>query len=191
MDVLRMGYHLTLNSPYRILASKPPATAGNSLLAKSSTTTAIKPKLKQGGDQTHSIMENNTIISVSKADRAAKIKEMETAGFGALRSGLGVPAGKYKFTTPNNEAIYALKPITAGSGQKYGLTLVAGTLIGQEDVNKSVNNVYGLTATDKQFVVTVDQFNAIEPNQTYDIVINEKSRIQSLALASVEVLAEA
>lgn len=186
-----VGYHLTLNSPYRILASKPPATAGNSLLAKSNDNDGNNAKLKTRWRPDASIMENNAIISVSKADRAAKIKEMETAGFSALRSGLGVPAGKYKFTTPNNEAIYALKPITAGSGQKYGLTLIAGTLIGQEEHNKSVNNVYGLTATDKQFVVTVDQFNAIDPNQSYDVVINEKSRIQTLVLSSVEVLAEA
>lgn len=135
-------------------------------------------------------MEANSILVVAKSGRNAAVKAMEDSGFAALRSGLGVAPGKYKFVTPASENIYAVKPIESAKG-KFGLTLVAGTLTGAEDHNKEVNNVYGLTASDKQFVVTKDQWDAIEPNQTYEIVVNDKSRIQSIALASVEVLATA
>lgn len=128
-----------------------------------------------------------------KSEISAKVAEMEKAGFPALRSGLGVPAGKYQFSTPNSESIYATKPIESAKG-KFGLTLVAGTLKGFDESNKSVQDVnitFGLTAADKQFVVTLDQLQAIDPNQTYDVVINDKGRIASIVLASKEVLTEA
>ena len=135
-------------------------------------------------------MENNKVIPTNKAGRAAVVTAMETAGFAALRSGLGVIPGKYTFSTPDNENIYGVKPVQSAKG-KFGLTLVAGTLKGAEDKNKAVNNTYGLGDTDKQFVVTLDQFQAIEPNQVYDVVVGENGRISSLVLASTEVLAEA
>lgn len=132
----------------------------------------------------------NQIQVISKAGRNAAVAAMETAGFAALRSGLGVSPGKYQFTTPNNENIYATKPIESAKG-KFGLTLVSGTLKGAEEHNKDVNNVYGLTSSDKQFVVTLDQFLAIEPNQSYEVVINDKSRIASMTLVSAETLVTA
>jgi len=132
-------------------------------------------------------MENNQIVIATKADRTKLVAEMEKAGFAALRSGLGVSPGKYVFTTPNSESIYATKPIESAKG-KFGLTLVAGVLKGSEAHNSDVNNTYGLTAADKQFVVTLDQFLAIEPNQSYEVVINDKSRIASMTLVSEETL---
>ena len=132
-------------------------------------------------------MELNTVITVTKADRNAAVQAMEASGFGALRSGLGVAPGKYKFVTPNSEAIFGTKPVESAKG-KFGLTLVAGTLTGAEASNSSVSLTYGLGATDKQMVITLDQWLAIEPNQTYDIVVNAQSRISSIALVSANVL---
>lgn len=134
-------------------------------------------------------MEVNKVNKVSKANRSTAIAALETAGFAALRSGLGVMPGKYQFKTPDSEDIYGTKAVKSAKGS-FGLTLVAGTLTGNEDKNKSVSNTYGLADTDKQFIVTLDQFNTIEPNQTYDIIVGENGRISSLTLVSTEVLEE-
>lgn len=124
---------------------------------------------------------------LGKAQRNAALSAMETAGFPALRSGLGLPAGKYLMTTENSENIYAVKPITTAKG-KFGLTLVACTIKGAEAHNQSLSNKYGFGTTDKQCVVTADQFNAIEPNQAYNVTINDKGRIAEIVSASEETL---
>lgn len=141
-----------------------------------------------GARDTQIIMELNAVVTVSKSERNAAVAAMETAGFGALRSGLGVAPGKYTFTTPNSEAIFGTKAVESAKG-KFGLTLVAGTLKGAEAHNSSVNVTYGLGATDKQMVITLDQWLAIEPNQSYEITVNAQSRIGSIALVSNQVLA--
>jgi len=135
-------------------------------------------------------MNANEITVASRSNRNAAVAAMETAGFGALRSGLGVAPGKYIFKTPNSEDIYATKPVQSAKG-KFGLTLVSGTLTGSEAHNKDVNNAYGLTSSDKQFIVTMDQWLAIEPNQAYEVVVNDKSRIASITLVSEEALVTA
>lgn len=133
-------------------------------------------------------MESNSIQVTNKTGRNAAVVAMEQSGFAALRSGLGVMPGKYSFSTPNSEEIYATKPIESAKG-KFGLTLVSGTLKGADDHNKETNLSFGLTPADKQLVVTYDQWLQIEPNQAYDVVVNDKGRIASITLASAEVLA--
>ena len=127
---------------------------------------------------------SNEIKVLNKADRMSGVKALESAGFPALRSGLGVPNGKYFFITPNSEQIYATKAISTAKGN-FGLTLVAGTLTGTDSENKDVNITYGLSITDKQFVVTYDHFMVIEPNQSYNVeVLN--GRVKSLFMAEVD-----
>ena len=127
---------------------------------------------------------NNEIKVLSQADRLNGVKALESAGFPALRSGLGVADGKYQFTTPNNEQIYATKAISTPKGN-FGLTLVAGVLKGSEAHNRDVSLAYGLTPADKQFVVNYEYFMLVNPNQIYAVdVLN--GRVKSLAPFQVE-----
>jgi len=131
---------------------------------------------------------NNEIKVLNKAERMNGIKALESAGFPTLRSGLGVPNGKYLFFTPNNEQIYATKAISTAKGN-FGLTLVAGALKGMDADNRDVNITFGLTATDKQFVVMYDHFMQIEPNQSYDVeVLN--GRVKTLTMAEATDIVE-
>lgn len=127
---------------------------------------------------------NNEIKVLNKADRLNGVKALESAGFPALRSGLGVANGKYSFITPNNEQIYATKAISTAKGN-FGLTLVAGTLKGIEADNRDINITYGLSTTDKQFVVTYDHFMVIEPNQSYSVEVFN-GRVKSLFMVEAD-----
>ncbi|ALL05583.1 hypothetical protein AQ505_08815 [Pedobacter sp. PACM 27299] len=119
---------------------------------------------------------NNEIKVLNKADRMNRVKALESAGFPSLRSGLGVDDGMCQFFTPDDENIYATKAITIAK-DNFGLTLVAGILKGAEPHNRDVNNSYGLTATNKQFVITCDHFMIIEPNQSYEVgVLNGRAK---------------
>lgn len=133
-------------------------------------------------------IKNGAIIAATKATMSTVLNSAEKAGFGGLRSGLGVMPGKYTFTTPNSENIFAIKALETKEQKKFALTLVAGTLAGAEDHNKDVKINYGLTEADKQMVLTVEQWTQIDPNQVYDVVVNDKSRIASIAVQSAEVL---
>ncbi|MBC8052149.1 MAG: hypothetical protein H7Y13_03725 [Sphingobacteriaceae bacterium] len=128
----------------------------------------------------------NEIKVLNKAERMNGVKALESAGFPAIRSGLGVPNGKYLFTTPNSEQIYATKAISTAKGN-FGLTMIAGVLKGKDAESQEVNIRYGLTTIDKQFVVTYDHFMLVEPNQAYDVeVLN--GRVKTLSLVQADVI---
>lgn len=124
-----------------------------------------------------------TIAKGTKAQKAEMVAALDRDGFAPLRSGLGVPPGKYQFTSGNAEVIFAIKPIETAKG-KFGLTLIAGTLKGAEPTTQHINNVYGLESTDKQMVVTLDQFMGVEQNQTYNVTVGANFRIADFVLAS-------
>lgn len=136
-------------------------------------------------------MELNSITIVGNAKKAAGLKKLDMAGFAPLRSGLGVPEGKYIFTSQAGEQVFAIKPVQSAAGKQYGLTLVAGTLKGIDANNKHVSEVFGLTASDKQMVVTADQWNAIEPNKSYEVTVSAKARIESIVAITAPVSAPA
>jgi hypothetical protein len=135
-------------------------------------------------------MELNAVNPVTKTERASALSKSTQAGFNPLLGGLGVIAGKYKFITPNSENIFATKGVQSGNGNRYCLTLVAGSLIGAEDHNRTVSQTFGLRPVDKQMVVTVEQWMKIDANQTYDVIVNEKGRISKLDLVSEDSLVQ-
>lgn len=130
-------------------------------------------------------METGKVTAVPAAQRSQAVQALDGAGFSPLRSGLGVPAGDYIFTSADAEAIHAVKPIETAKG-KFGLTLVAGTLKGTGQ-NASISNVYGFGASDKQMVVTLDQWNGIERNQSYTVKVGENGRASDFKLATAEI----
>lgn len=134
-------------------------------------------------------MEIGKVTAVPAGQRTAAVQALDSTGFSPLRSGLGVPAGEYIFTSADADAIHAVKPIQTAKG-KFGLTLVAGTLKGTGD-NASVSNVYGFGASDKQMVVTLDQWNGIERNQTYNVTVDANGRAKEIKLASGDSLSVA
>lgn len=122
---------------------------------------------------------------MKKVEAVAALAASEAKGFSALRSGLGLAPGDYKFTTPNNEDIFGVKEVKSNKdGKQYALTIVAGTVS-----NGTTTATFGLGDKDRQMVVTLDQWNAIEPNQSYDLTIDKNGRIASVVLVSEEVLA--
>lgn len=133
----------------------------------------------------------NEITIIGNAKKANGLKALDKAGFAPLRSGLGVPAGKYIFTSAKGDKVFAIKPVQSAAGKQYGLTLVAGTLKGIDENNKHVSEVFGLTSVDKQMVVTADQWNNIEPNKAYEVTVSEKSRIESIIAMTTQVEAPA
>lgn len=127
-------------------------------------------------------MEIGKVTSVPASQRNAAVQALDGQGYSPLRSGLGVPPGDYLFISADTEAIHAVKPIETAKG-KFGLTLVAGTLKGQ-GANASISNVYGFGASDKQMVVTLDQWNGIERNQTYSVTVGANGRASDFKLAT-------
>jgi hypothetical protein len=124
---------------------------------------------------------------MKKAEQAKELAAVEAKGFSALRAGLGLASGNYTLTTPNSEDIFGIKEVTsAKDGKGYALTMVAGTVTGADDANTHVSTVFGLGDKDRQLVVTVDQWQAIDPNQSYTMVVNDKGRIASISLVSEE-----
>lgn len=113
----------------------------------------------------------------------AALTSAEAAGARTLRSGLGLAPGAYKFKTPNSEDIFHVKEVVSGKGEKWAITLVAGTVS-----NEHMSKTFGLGDKDPQMGLTVDQWQGIDPNQEYDLIINDKGRVQSIVLASAEVL---
>jgi len=121
---------------------------------------------------------------MKKSEQANELARVEAKGARTLRSGLGLAPGNYSFKTPNAEDIFHIKEVRSGKGEDWAITLVAGTVTGKDATNKHVSKTFGLGDKDAQLGVTVDQWQAIDPNQEYDMIINEKGRVQSLLLAS-------
>ena len=121
------------------------------------------------------------IIKATKATLAASLQTANSNGYAPIVDGLGVMAGKYKFTTSPSEEIFAIKLVEAKStGLKYALTMVAGNLVGAEESNASVNVPFGTGATDKQFVVSATACLQLKPNQAYDVIVDERARVKSI-----------
>lgn len=118
---------------------------------------------------------------MKKSEQASELAKVESnPNVKTLRSGLGLAPGNYTFKTPNAEDIFAIKEVRSGKGEDWAITLVAGTVSNDKGFSKT----YGLGERDNQLGVTVDQWLGIDPNQEYDMIINEKGRVQSLLLAS-------
>jgi hypothetical protein len=118
---------------------------------------------------------------MKKNEAIAKLTALEAQGdVRTLRSGLGLAPGAYKFKTPASEDIFHVKEVVSGKGEKWAITLVAGTVSNSAGFSKT----FGLGDKDPQMGVTVDQWQGIDPNQEYNLIINEKGRVQSLLLAS-------
>lgn len=117
---------------------------------------------------------------MNRAESNAALTAAEKAGFKPIRTGIGVPDGKYTFGTPDNLDIFLVKEISSAKGN-FALTFVAGTLTGTEDNNKHISKTFGIGSTDAQMMVTVEHFNNIEPNQSYTIEISS-GRVKSLSL---------
>lgn len=118
---------------------------------------------------------------MKKNEAIAKLTALEAQGdVRTLRSGLGLAPGEYTFKTPASEDIFHVKEVVSGKGEKWAITLVAGTVSNKAGFTKT----FGLGDKDAQMGVSVDQWQGIDPNQEYDLLINEKGRVQSLLLAS-------
>jgi beta-galactosidase GanA len=117
---------------------------------------------------------------MKKSEQNAALAAVEAKGARTLRSGLGLAPGNYTFKTPDSEDIFHIKEVRSGKGEDWAITLVAGTVSNDKGFSKT----FGLGDKDAQMGVTVDQWQGIDPNQVYDMVINEKGRVQSLLLAS-------
>ena len=119
---------------------------------------------------------------MNKAEANAALIALEKSNpkVRTLRSGLGLAPGAYTFKTSDSEDIFHIKEVKAGNGDDWAITLVAGTVSNEGGFSKT----FGLGDKDAQMGLTVDQWQAIDPNQVYDMIINEKGRVQSLLLAS-------
>lgn len=117
---------------------------------------------------------------MNRAESNAALTAAEKAGFKPIRTGIGIPDGKYRFTTPDSLDIFLVKEISSAKGN-FALTFVAGTMNGTEENNKDISKVFGIGNNDAQMVVTLDQFNNIEPNQAYTVNISN-GRVKTLLL---------
>ena len=129
---------------------------------------------------------------MNKSQLTTELKASNAKGFNSIVNGLGLMPGKYIFTTAPAEDIFGIKEVVGKDDRKWALTMVAGTLKGAEESNASVNNSYGIGDTDRQFVVTADTCLQLKPDQSYDVVINDKFKVGSItprvAVASTELL---
>ncbi|WP_113639485.1 hypothetical protein [Nubsella zeaxanthinifaciens] len=123
---------------------------------------------------------------MNRAESNAALTAAEKAGFKPIRTGIGVPDGKYHFATPDNLDIFLVKEISSAKGN-FALTFVAGTLKGAEDNNKHISKTFGIGSSDAQMMVTVEHFNNIEPNQLYSIEI-ANGRAKSLSLFNANIV---
>jgi len=124
---------------------------------------------------------------MKKSEQAAALAAVEAKpGMRVLRSGLGLAPGAYIFKTPDAEDIFHIKEVKSAKGEDWAITLVAGTVSGASKENAHVSKTFGLSDRDAQLGVSVDQWQGIDPNQVYDMIINDKGRIQSVLLASYD-----
>lgn len=132
-----------------------------------------------------------TLKVVSFSEKNDALNAMVKNGYSPLQSGLGVPAGTYKFMTDAKQDIYGIRPVTAkASGIKFGLTLIAGTLEGADAKTQGILKQFGLSSSEAQMVVTADQWNTIKPDSAYTMVINEKGRVDSVTSLSEILVSE-
>jgi hypothetical protein len=117
---------------------------------------------------------------MNRAESNAALTAAEKAGFKPIRIGIGIPDGKYRFTTPDSLDIFLVKEISSVKGN-FALTFVAGVMNGSEESNKHISKAFGIGNNDAQMVVTLDQFNNIEPNQAYTVDISN-GRVKTLLL---------
>lgn len=123
---------------------------------------------------------------MSRAESNAALAAAEKAGFKPIRTGIGIPDGKYRFTTPDSLDIFLVKEISSAKGN-FAFTFVAGTMNGTEENNKHISKTFGIGSNDAQMMVTVEHFNNIEPNQSYLIEI-ANGRVKGLSLFDANIV---
>ena len=123
--------------------------------------------------------KNYTVDALGRKAMISGISK--SLGANPITSGVGVQPGKYKFITPPTALIFGCKPVDSTKG-KFNLTFVAGTLCGIETDNKSIEKTFDL---EKQlFVIPLNDWEKILPNQRYEVLINDRGRVATLAILS-------